>query len=160
MGGRFSQTGMWKLKTKLNPKQLDPPMAKVDKGGNLITAPPLLRKLYLDTYVDRLRHREMKPNLLDVYEMKMKLWNYRLAVMKTNKSEDWQLEDLLKVLKHLKNNKSRDPDGYINEIFKPKVIGTNLRDGLLQLANGIKTELSFPAFMQKANITTIYKLGE
>ena len=102
----------------------------------------------------------MKPNLLDVYEMKMKLWNYRLVDMKTNKSEDWQLEDLLKVLKHLKNNKSRDPDSYINEIFKPKVIGTNLRDGLLQLANGIKTELSFPAFMQKVNITTIYKLGE
>ena len=29
--GNFSQTGMWKLKNQLVPKELDPPMAKTDK---------------------------------------------------------------------------------------------------------------------------------
>ena len=47
--GNFSQLGMWKLKNKLCPKQNDPPMAKKDKMGALITEPNLLRKLYLDT---------------------------------------------------------------------------------------------------------------
>ena len=121
VGGHFSQSGMWKLRKKLHPQQVDPPMAKYDKSGNLITAPPLLRKLYLDTYVDRLRHREMQPDLIEVYNLKTTLWDYRLEVLKSNKSQNWKMEELTKVLKNLKNNKSRDPDGYINEIFKPDV---------------------------------------
>ena len=157
INGNFSSAGMWKLRSKLRPKQLDPPMAKIDKGGNIITAPSLLRKLYLDTYVDRLRHREMKPELMEVFNMKMTLWDFRLELLKENKSRNWQEEDLNKVLKGLKNNKSRDPGGLINEIFKPNVIGSNLRDGLLHLSNGIKTDLHFPPFMQLANVTTIYK---
>jgi hypothetical protein len=43
--------------------------------------------------------------------MKMKLAHRR-------KSSDWSLSDLDKALSDLKNNKSRDPQGYINEIFK------------------------------------------
>ena len=35
--GRFSQGGMWKLKNKLWPKEHDPPMAKLDQRGNLIS---------------------------------------------------------------------------------------------------------------------------
>ena len=58
--GNFSQLGMWKLKNKLCPTQVDPPMAKRDKLGSLITAPNLIKKLYLDTYTDRLRNREMR----------------------------------------------------------------------------------------------------
>ena len=157
LNGKFSQTGMWKLRKKLHPQQLDPPMAKLDKKGNVITAPALLRNLYLETYVDRLRHREMKPEFNDIFEMKMKLWRWQCDVMKTKKSAKWKIEDLNKVLKNLKNNKSRDPQGYINEIFKPNICGSNLRDGILQLANEMKTELKFPAFMQLANVTTIFK---
>ena len=37
--GNFSQLGMWKLKNQLVPKDIDPPMAKKDCLGNLITAP-------------------------------------------------------------------------------------------------------------------------
>ena len=59
--GKFSQSGMWKLRKKLHPsKTIDPPMAKVDTKGNLVTAPNLIRKLYLDTYKNRLSHRQMK----------------------------------------------------------------------------------------------------
>jgi hypothetical protein len=57
----------------------------------------------------------------------------------------------------LKNNKSRDPQGFINEIFKPGVIGNNLKKGILLLVNGVKDNFHFPFFMQWANITTIYK---
>ena len=101
INGSFCQTGWWKLRNKLQPRQVDPPMAKLDKGGNLITEPALLRKLYLDTYVDRLRHREMKPELSDVFELKTTLWNYRLEYMKLNKSECWKQDDLSKVLRKL-----------------------------------------------------------
>ena len=67
----FSQNGMWKLRNKLHPsKQVDPPMAKKDAKGNVITAPHLLKKLYLDTYKDRLRHRDMKKEFEHVYYLK------------------------------------------------------------------------------------------
>ena len=46
-GGRFGQTGMWRLKTKLWPKEQDPHMAKFDEKGNLISATGALKQLYL-----------------------------------------------------------------------------------------------------------------
>ena len=69
--GNFSQIGMWKLKNKLMPKEMDPPMAKVDKLGNLITAPEALKNLYLQTYVERLRHREIKDDYISNYQKKI-----------------------------------------------------------------------------------------
>ena len=119
-GDKFSQSGMWKLRKKLHPsKQMDPPMAKKETKGNLITAPPLIRKLYLDTYVDRLSHRKTKKEFEDVYNLKTELWTRRLERLRTIKSPGWNMDDLNQVLKKLKNNKSRDPHGYINELFKP-----------------------------------------
>ena len=62
-----------------------------------------------------------------------------------------------KVLKKLKTNKTRDPHGLINEIFKPGVVGEDLKLGMLQLFNSMKTELHIPKMLQYANITTIWK---
>ena len=50
LDGNFSQTGLWRLKQKLCPVTMDPPMAKQDDDGNIITASKPLKKLYLDTY--------------------------------------------------------------------------------------------------------------
>ena len=36
---KLSQIGMWKLKNQLWPKERDPPMAKFDRKGNLISCP-------------------------------------------------------------------------------------------------------------------------
>ena len=60
LDGNFSQIGMWKLKNRLIPKEMDPPMAKLDEKGNLITAPNALKALYLEHYVKRLQHRTIK----------------------------------------------------------------------------------------------------
>ena len=105
--------------------------------------------MYLDTYVHRLRHREIRPELTEVSRLKTMLWNRRLDELKSNKSQKWTMDDLNEVLKGLKNNKACKPDGYIKEIFKPNVIGSNLRGGLLllHLANGVKEEQFFPCFI-------------
>ena len=42
--GKLSQTGFWKLKSKLCPRPSDPPMAKRDEYGNLVTAPSCTRQ--------------------------------------------------------------------------------------------------------------------
>ena len=62
-----------------------------------------------------------------------------------------------KVLKNLKNGVSRDPLGYANEIFNPKVAGDNLINAITKLVNRIKTEQVFPQCLQDCNISSIWK---
>ena len=148
---------MWKVKSKLFPRPSDPPMAKKDPHGNIITSQEALKKLYLDTYVQRLDHRKMKDDFKEIFHLKSQLWNERLKSLKTNVSNDWKMEDLECVLKKLKRNLTCDPNGIINEIFFPDVMGSDLRLGLLSLVNGMKREIFFPEYVQLANISTIYK---
>lgn len=63
----------------------------------------------------------------------------------------------MKVLSKLKNGKSRDPHGMINELFKPGVCGTDLQDSLLMMLNQSKLEIDIPKFMEIAYIVSIYK---
>ena len=72
-------------------------------------------------------------------------------------SNPWELKDLEEVLKDLKKNKSRDPNDFVNEIFKQNVAGTNLKASMLTMFNKMKNENYIPDFIRKADITTIYK---
>ena len=139
--GNFNQIGMWKVKSQVLPRPQDPPMAKRDEGGNLITAPLPLKTLYIETYKKRLQHRPILEEYEDIYELKTLLWKLRCDEVKQKKSAPWELSYLLKILKGLKNNQSRDPSGLINELLKPGVMGQDLAKGLLDLINGIKLNL-------------------
>ena len=77
--------------------------------------------------------------------------------LKNNKTEPWNIDDLDKVLKRLKNNISMDPNGMVNELFKEGCIGRDLKEALTRLLNGVKTNQLIPMFMNLSNITTIYK---
>ena len=65
----------------------------------------------------------------------------------------------LKWIGSLKNNKARDPTGYVNEIFKEEIIGTDLKRSLLSMMNKIKKEKIIPEFMRITNLTTVPKKG-
>ena len=155
--GNFSHTGFWKIKKKFSPRALDPPMAKKDENGLLITSPNLLKDLYLRTYKHRLRQRSMKPELMDIFYLKEELWESRMKELLDKKSPPWKMNELEKVLKSLKNNKTRDPLGMINEIFKIGCAGDDLKLALIELLNGSKSNQLIPEFMDLSNITTLYK---
>ena len=87
--GKFSHQGLWKIKQKLCPAANDPPMAKKDEKGNIITAPEALKHLYLETYRKRLRQREMKSDYMDIYFLKSELLNSRLQYPKRRKTPLW-----------------------------------------------------------------------
>ena len=157
--GKFSNSGFWKIKQRFVPGSVDPPMAKHDKHGNIVTAPSALKNLYIETYKERLKQREMKLDLLDVYCLKTELWMSRLEKMKKIRSSPWNQDNLDHVLKSLKNNKTRDPNGMIHEIFKAGCIGSDLKEALLNLFNGVKANQFQPMFMTLCNITTIFKKG-
>ena len=87
---------------------------------------------------------EMKVQLKDIFVLKEKLWSSRMEELKKKKTAPWNLSDLKKVLKSLKNNKTSDPNGMINEIFKLDCAGSDLLESLLVLYDGIKEIFTSP----------------
>ena len=77
---------------------------------------------------------------------------------KRNRTALWTMDDLDAVLKYLKKNKSRDPLGYANEIFRPEVAGDDLKKATLSLMNRIKIEQIFPDALEYCDISSIWKL--
>ena len=93
----------------------------------------------------------------DLYTLKNDLWSMILKNLQEQTTKLWSLVELEEVLKSLKNNKSRDPNGLINEIFKSGVMGTEMKLALLQLFNQIKRYQLVPTSFKYANITSLYK---
>ena len=89
-------------------------MGKVDNNGTLVTAPNLLKDLYLKMYTHRLRNREINLELLYLQSFKSELWEMKLKQSEAKQTHDWTEDDIDSVLKSLKINKARDPHGLLN----------------------------------------------
>ena len=154
----LSRIKMWKIKEKVCPKNDVPyPVAKLNQDGVLVSNKFELKSLYVNTYKERLKHRQMRPGYENLKELKESLFNWRLKLSKLRKTNCWTDSDLLKVTKQMKNNKAADPKGLISEIFKPGVAGSDLFQSLLLLCNKVKEECEIPAFMEWTNISSLYK---
>ena len=101
----------------------------------------------------------MKEELKQIQTYKEELSNHRLDIVMEKMSPAWDLEDLETVLKNLKNNKSRDPLGNANELFKPTVAGTDLKLAILLLLNRIKDQQKLPEAFKMCDVTSIFKKG-
>ena len=71
----------------------------------------------------------------------------------------FKMTDLEEVLKGLKLKKAQGPDCLPRTIFRKSIIGTNLKESLLQIFNKLKVARKLPDFMMNATITTIPKKG-
>ena len=60
----------------------------------------------------------------------------------------------------LKNGRCRDPEGFINELFKHDVAGKDLRSSLLYILNKTKDTLIIPDMMKKVNVVMLPKPGK
>ena len=74
----------------------------------------------------------------EIKDAKENLAENLMEEAKLNKTDPWTLSDLDNVLQGLKKNKSRDPNGLANEIFKPDVAGSDLKLAILKLMNRIR----------------------
>ena len=68
----------------------------------------------------------------------------RINEAQKNVTPYWSIEHLDIVLKQLMNGKSRDPLGFANELFKPENAGTDLKQAVLKMSNGMKNHQVFP----------------
>ena len=83
----------------------------------------------------------------------------RIKIASKNKTPDWTLKDLNKVLKLLKKEKARVPMGWPNELFRSENAGDDLKKSILNLMNCIKNEQSLPKILRSPDITSIFKKG-
>ena len=151
---------VWKKINKLWPKFAPTlPAAKKDHDGKIVSDPKDLKNLLAKEYKERLRTRPVRYDLKDLEKRKKSIFQFKMSLAKSKTSEVWTMLDLEGALGDLKNNKSRDDEGLINEIFKIGVIGEDLKKSLLLMFNRIKEEQLIPLFMNYANITTVPKKG-
>ena len=143
---------MWKILRKTFPKkQKYFPLVKKNPHGRIVSSQEELKALYLERFRNILRHRKMR---LGPYK-KTHLCHKRLQLVGLDNLQQWTTIDIDRVLSSHKNNKSRDPHYLINEIFKPGVIGVDLKNTFLELLNLVRAHISFPEFMQLTNIVSI-----
>ena len=114
----YNQAKTWGLTKKLSPKNsIEPPCAKKNKNGYLVTDKEALEKLYIETYRERLKPNEIREGFSEFKVLKEYLFKINHKIAKERPSNEWKLEDLEKSLKTFKNNKSRDEHGHIYEIL-------------------------------------------
>ena len=82
-----------------------------------------------------------------------------MKLAEANESKEWEMKDLDQAIRDLKNNKSRDNEGIVNEIFKHAVIGDDLKKSLLIMFNKLRKNKLIPVFMNYPNVTTVPKKG-
>ena len=85
------------------------------------------------------------------------MFKLRVEKAASIKTEDWKVEQVMKMCKTLKNNKARDGSGFIYELFKPSMAGEDMFKSLTMMFNMIKLEMKSPLFMEKMSITSLYK---
>ena len=129
----------------------------LNKNGNIVSSPHLIEELSLEVFVDRLKNRNIKEDLIDMKNDKEEMCKNSLKAASENKTLPWTMKQLEEVLKYLKKNKSRDPYGYANEIFKDNAAGNDLKTAILKLINRIKDEQIFPKALEICDISSIYK---
>ena len=162
-GGKTSLDGngrqqLWKLlksKYPKNPPSI--PVGKKDRSGNMITNHIGLKNLYVQTYKHRLRNRPMNPDFEEIFNLKTDLFNNRLKISEMRKSDPWEMKHLDLALNGLQKDKARDPNGWINDIFKDGVARKNLKNSMLMLFNRMKFENIIPVFVRLAVVATINK---
>ena len=155
--GGVNSSHLWKLKKKLSPKCRHPPTAMKDDKGNLITSEEAIEALAVDTYKKRLENRQINDNLKNLQKDKEELCKQRIKIASKTKTPDWTMDQLETVLDYLKRNKSRDPFGYANEIFKNDVAGEDMKRAILLLMNKIKSQQKYPEVLELCDISSVYK---
>ena len=76
-----------KSKKKLSPKPQNTPTAMLDKTGNLVTSSSGLEILAIDHYKKVLENREMNDDLKHIQKDKEELFEHRIDIAKTKKSQ-------------------------------------------------------------------------
>ena len=143
---KIEMSKMWKMLNKIWPKFNTLATAKQNHLGKIVSNPRALKSLLVREYKERLRVRPVKVELEHLMIIKKKILKTKMKLASFNKTPDWNRQVFNKALAKLKNNKSRDFEGFSNEILKENIIGNDLKMSLLMLFNKLKKSDQIPKF--------------
>ena len=155
--GGMSSGKLWALKKQLCPRTRDPPTGMLDTSGNLVTDEDKIAEMALNHYEKVLENKPMKETLSHIKDAKEILSEKLMEIARRNKTPPWNMKELDAALKHLKEDKSRDPEGIANEVFLLENSGDDMKLAILKLMNRIKKEQIYPKCLRKCNISSIWK---
>ena len=156
--GGINSGRLWDLKKNIFPKSREPPTAmKHPQTGNILTTDDKINEVAVDCFSERLECAPIKKELEHIKDAKEILCDKLIKVAQTNRTPPWTMRDLNIVLKNLKKQKSRDPYGLANDIFRPEVAGEDLKLAILKLMNKIKEEQIYPKCLELCNISSLWK---
>ena len=158
VGGGTNNTNVWKQMRKAFPKKSKPlPTGIKNEEGKVITNPTEKKRVTQRHFLHRLRKRSVVNDVKDIRELNENVFLDRLKLARKNSSPEFTDIELDKVLKNLKTGKSKDHNGYITELFKHGVIGTDLKKSILMMMNKVKSDLKVPKCLRIAQITILHK---
>ena len=109
--------GMWSQVRKIFPKVLaSAPSGLRDHNGKIRTKVSTVKQIIIRKYQQKLRKRPANPLIKDLMKIKEQNALRIIELARNTKTANWTKKDLLVVLAKLKNGKSRDPGGLINEL--------------------------------------------
>ena len=156
--GDTHSNNVWKEFRKAYPKkQRLVPTGVKNINGKVITNPKEKKNITLQHFKHRMRKRPIHKDVSDIAKIQEETFLMRIKMSRHNKSPDFTMMELERVLKSLKTQKSKDFDGYINELFREGVVGLDLKDSLLMMFNDMKRELSIPDCLKTAHVTILHK---
>ena len=123
------------------------------EAGDTVTAAEEIKDLAVSTFKKRFEPNKLKTEYKDLKKSKVELFEIVLKSASSRKTPPWEMKHLHLVLKDLKTNKSRDPLGLSNAIFKPNVAGSDFKLAILKLMNNIKERQTYPKALETCNIT-------
>ena len=151
----FSPNGFWKLCKWSRNLSNNIGTSVINESGKEVFGDDLIREEYKKEFMHRLREREISPDLKN-YEQRTKLLcKLYVEESKTKKEPDYSEEELDKVIKKLKKNKSCGRD-----LIPPEIAmnwGDKLKNLSLSVINSIKSAQRTPNEWANVLISTLYK---
>ena len=156
--GSTNTTNVWKQFRKAYPKKVRPtPTGVKNLSGKVITNPSEKKNINLKHFKHRMRERPSHEDVREIADTKDSLFSARIEQSGRNKSPEFTMLELEIVLKSLKKGKSKDFNGYICELFKEGVAGSDLKQSLLMMFNQMKDEMVIPECLRTAHVTILHK---
>ena len=100
-----------------------------------MTNPEERKQVILDLFNHRMRKRPVNDDVKEIVDIKNNLFKERLDKAQEYKSPPFTMKEVELVFKSLKKGKSKDPEGYICELFKEGVIGKDQKVKKISMMN-------------------------
>ena len=147
----FSSSGLTKKNTK--------PSAKFNHEGVLINDEDEITELLAKEIEERMRNRPIREDLWELHSLDNELFDEKMKKVSKIPTKPFVEHDLDLALKCIRSNKARDHEGMSPVLFKNGIMGSSLKEAIVDLSNRVKEDKVIPNNMSVVRVTCVPKAG-